>query len=125
MKLYDYSILKDVRKFLENNLRKFPEDCSGEVTRFLNLTFGLEEIAGSYMNPESSNGFWHVWSLDPERRCYIDLTMREFSKNHKDVMILPVENKLIIPNESFTKSQKDYLEYDVEKLVEDFKEKIS
>ena len=130
----DYrSKLKVARKFLEEKIEDHPRGRCVESTRFLNLVFGFEELAGHYVPPrkhghKSLVERWHAWGFDPANKIYVDLSMDQFYGNYGGVTILPEENPFLIPNEKSTITQRNFSNEDIsrggiqiEDLVKEFK----
>jgi hypothetical protein len=121
-------LLTEARNFLEHDIPEFPILKCQVASRFVNLVFGFEEVAGYYHG--RIDGFKnrvsesHAWSYDKTLNLYLDITIDQFTKNLPRVLITTAPHPILKPVSEFTDEQKSLLNEELdetlEQLVSDF-----
>ncbi len=116
------------RRFLEKNIHDFPCRKCQTTARFLNLAFGLEEIAGHYVDTRTGRKGPHTWNLSFDGYEYVDLSLDQFNSVHTTyapVSHLPLNTATLIRVDEFTENQRKILtpqlNPDFRYLVEEFR----
>ncbi|MBT7706650.1 hypothetical protein HN747_04335 [archaeon] len=115
------------RDYLENNISGFPVRKCQTTARFLNLTFGLEEIAGYYTDPITSQRSPHTWNISKDGTYYTDLSLDQFNDTdtkHAKISYPPINTPLLTAVDYMTEKQSGILtpqlHPDLRHFVEEF-----
>ncbi|MDP7323492.1 MAG: hypothetical protein QF632_01890 [Candidatus Woesearchaeota archaeon] len=122
-----FSILKEIRATLENELIDYPACQCTAATRSNKLIIGLVELAGDYTydmipiindiyRPDCSRKLtnWHAWNYDPQRRLFIDTNQDQFGEGIPSIVIMRCPSLMLVPNKDATLLQ---LSWDIDELA--------
>lgn len=86
----------------------FPYALCSPTTRVVFLKTGLEELAGECSLAEEQAGF-HAWNYDDERKLYVDLSLRQYSRSFPNIVALPHTTQLLTVKQLKTELQRKVL----------------